>query len=231
MRGLYRLAAALWCGVTPVDTSRQVSRHVVQHCGAGVTAGLRSSDFVTRKQSLSIATPNKRTLVSLPPDRWFSRVNDSFKSEDLTTVSNQVVYGQGQQRAATTALGAGDKKSKKKKKQASPSRGSPTATAAGFNNKKIDRVDKRHRRTFLQLGLVVASFMIGYIPTSAYLMWTSVTENKSIEEDYWFGVGSYLCLRFSECLNPLMYNLGSNKLRKATAKFIVRLYRRTFQSK
>ena len=39
--------------------------------------------------------------------------------------------------------------------------------------------------------------------------------------DYWFGMVEYFFLRFSECLNPIFYNLGSGKLRKYTIKFIV----------
>ena len=38
--------------------------------------------------------------------------------------------------------------------------------------------------------------------------------------DYWFGMIEYLFLRFSECLNPLFYNLGSAKMRRHTKKFL-----------
>ena len=105
--------------------------------------------------------------------------------------------------ASSSASGAAGEKKKKK-------------ATKGVNQKKC----KRQRRTFLQLGLVVLSFMIGYIPSASYLMWTTVTNSDNVATDYWFGVSSYLCLRFSECLNPLMYNLGSNKLRKGTGRYL-----------
>ena len=38
--------------------------------------------------------------------------------------------------------------------------------------------------------------------------------------DYWFGMIEYLLLRFSECLNPLFYNLGSRKMRKHTVMLL-----------
>ena len=34
--------------------------------------------------------------------------------------------------------------------------------------------------------------------------------------DYWFNVGAYLSLRMSECVNPVLYNLASKKMRKAS---------------
>ena len=84
-------------------------------------------------------------------------------------------------------------------------------------------VERRHRKIFLQLGLVILSFMVGYIPSSVYLIWTTSTPDKDRHFDYWFGIVSYLSLRFSECLNPVMYNLGSGKLRKETLKMLKKL--------
>ena len=76
------------------------------------------------------------------------------------------------------------------------------------------------RNIFTQLSLIVFAFMIGYIPSSIYLVWTTATSSSDTgvdgDVDYWFGVVSYLCLRLSECMNPVMYNLGSGKIRKAT---------------
>ena len=76
---------------------------------------------------------------------------------------------------------------------------------------------------FTQLSLIVVTFILGYMPTAIYQVWTiesrSNTEIKP-NADYWFGVVSYLCLRFSECLNPIIYNLGSGKIRKATKKLL-----------
>ena len=38
--------------------------------------------------------------------------------------------------------------------------------------------------------------------------------------DYWFGVGAYIALRFSETMNPIFYNLGSPKIRAHTIEFL-----------
>ena len=91
------------------------------------------------------------------------------------------------------------------------------------------------RNAFLQLGLIVLSFAVGYLPISAYYMWSADSyvyhyrrseevdcgdENITVELfqelaylDYLFGVISYICMRLSECMNPLLYCVGSRKLR------------------
>ena len=82
---------------------------------------------------------------------------------------------------------------------------------------------QNERYIFTQLSLIVAAFVLGYIPTAIYQDWTIELRSNIGGEgnaDYWFGVLSYLCLRFSECLNPLIYNLGSNKMRRATRKLL-----------
>ena len=89
-----------------------------------------------------------------------------------------------------------------------------------------DAVERRHRKIFLQLGLVILSFALGYVPSSWYLMWSSSTSDKDLHFDYWFGVCSYLCLRMSECLNPLMYCMGSGKLRRETWRVLEGLRRK-----
>lgn len=38
--------------------------------------------------------------------------------------------------------------------------------------------------------------------------------------NYWFSMIEYLCLRFSECLNPLFYNFGSPKMRRCTLRLL-----------
>lgn len=84
------------------------------------------------------------------------------------------------------------------------------------------RQDYREKNVFTQLGLIIVAFMIGYLPASIYLVWTSAmtTQNRDTKLDYWFGVVSYLCVRLSECLNPLMYNLGCRNIRRETLKFL-----------
>ena len=80
---------------------------------------------------------------------------------------------------------------------------------------------QNERNIFTQLSLIVIAFMIGYIPVTIYLVWTTANSGASNGEvDYWFGVVSYLCLRLSECMNPIMYNLGSSNIRNATKKLL-----------
>ena len=65
--------------------------------------------------------------------------------------------------------------------------------------------------------------MLGYMPTAVYQVWTIESRSNIGGEsntDYWFGVVSYLCLRFSECVNPIIYNLGSSKIHEATKKLL-----------
>jgi len=58
---------------------------------------------------------------------------------------------------------------------------------------------------------------------AAYEFW-SVQPNGNRQQnritDYWFGMIEYFFLRFSECLNPVFYNLGSAKMRKCTAALL-----------
>ncbi|CAK8671110.1 unnamed protein product [Clavelina lepadiformis] len=75
---------------------------------------------------------------------------------------------------------------------------------------------KKEKKIAFQLALISTSFLIGYIPMSSYVMWTTRVAHKDPLFDYWFHVGAYFCLRFSECLNPVMYNLASTKMREAS---------------
>ena len=38
--------------------------------------------------------------------------------------------------------------------------------------------------------------------------------------DFWFGMAGYILLRFSECLNPLFYNIGSPVVYKHSKMFV-----------
>ena len=85
---------------------------------------------------------------------------------------------------------------------------------------------QNERNIFTQLSLIVIAFMIGYIPVTVYLVWTTATSSADTTDghvDYWFGVISYLCLRLSECMNPVMYNLGSSNIRSATKKLLFKM--------
>ena len=81
---------------------------------------------------------------------------------------------------------------------------------------------QNERYIFTQLSLIVVAFILGYMPTAVYQVWTIESRSNTGLEliDYWFGITSYLCLRFSECLNPIIYNLGSSKMRMATKKLL-----------
>ncbi|XP_076818864.1 D(1)-like dopamine receptor isoform X3 [Clavelina lepadiformis] len=90
-------------------------------------------------------------------------------------------------------------------------------------SKKCEKRQKREKQVVLQLLLIMASFLIGYIPFTAYEFWGNQDLPKTPYyrfADYWFGMIEYFFLRFSEVLNPLFYNLGSAKMRKHTKKFI-----------
>jgi len=61
------------------------------------------------------------------------------------------------------------------------------------------------------------------VSVAAYEFWSIQdfpNEQYYYAIDYWFGMIEYLFLRFSECLNPLFYNLGSAKMRKYTKHFL-----------
>lgn len=91
---------------------------------------------------------------------------------------------------------------------------------------KINSVKKQHKKqkqAILQLLLIAFCFIIGYIPIFVYEMWSmqDLPNNDYYKYlDYWFGVGAYIALRFSETMNPIFYNLGSPKIRAHTMQFL-----------
>jgi len=77
---------------------------------------------------------------------------------------------------------------------------------------------------FLSITFCIAS-LICFFLYLAYQFWTNQdigiqNERHYRVADYWFGMIEYLFLRFSECLNPLFYNFGSNKMRKHSIMFL-----------
>ncbi|XP_077967113.1 blue-sensitive opsin-like [Styela clava] len=87
------------------------------------------------------------------------------------------------------------------------------------------RMNRRRQimQAVLQLMLIVISFLIGYVPFTAYEFWSLQHHPNTRYHrvfDYWFGMSEYLCIRFSECLNPIFYNIGSSKMRKCTIRYI-----------
>ena len=86
-------------------------------------------------------------------------------------------------------------------------------------------MQRRNQSACLQLRLICACHILGYVPLSAYPIWTTAAIQKPCTDavfviDYWIGVVAYLILRLSECLNPVMYNLGCRDMRRATLRFL-----------
>lgn len=54
----------------------------------------------------------------------------------------------------------------------------------------------------------------------AYEIWDTSGAPATKQMDYWVGFSSYICLRLSECLNPVFYNIGSSKMRKCTKNYL-----------
>ncbi|XP_078481675.1 growth hormone secretagogue receptor type 1-like [Ciona intestinalis] len=86
---------------------------------------------------------------------------------------------------------------------------------------------RKEQQAFVQLYLIVGSFMLGYIPHTAYHIYATTTKAVTREDEifhWWFGMLEYLCLRFSECLNPVFYNLASSKMRNKTKKQLAKMF-------
>ncbi|CAK8674931.1 unnamed protein product [Clavelina lepadiformis] len=96
----------------------------------------------------------------------------------------------------------------------------------GSISKEISEEIKRQRdevKIVFQLLLIVSSFLLGYIPHTAYQFYTTTRiPTNDVDEafDWWFGVAEHICLRLSECLNPIFYNIASRKMRKETIGFL-----------
>nr|XP_039252305.1 G-protein coupled receptor 183-B-like [Styela clava] len=86
---------------------------------------------------------------------------------------------------------------------------------------------KKENFALIQLALIIASFMLGYLPDIAYRMTAIILRafNQSLPArgEWQFSVTSHCLLRLSECLNPVFYNLGSSNMRKATFAFMKRI--------
>nr|XP_039267226.1 growth hormone secretagogue receptor type 1-like [Styela clava] len=91
------------------------------------------------------------------------------------------------------------------------------------NDHAMKRRLRKEKQAVLQLVLIVASFMFGYIPYVTYEIWSLTSSNPVA--DYWFGLTEYFCLRFSECMNPIFYNVSSSKMRRHTKRFLKKLCR------
>lgn len=66
-------------------------------------------------------------------------------------------------------------------------------------------------------------YLVLYTHFSAYEFWSIQKfpdDYYYYQVDYWFGMTEYFFFRFSECLNPIFYNLGSAKMRKYLKRFV-----------
>jgi len=94
--------------------------------------------------------------------------------------------------------------------------------------KKSEKEKRKEKNALLQLFSIAACFLFGYIPWSVYEIWSyGQYPNTRYYQlvDYWFGFSSYIILRFSECLNPIFYNIGSPKMRKHTRMLLRKILR------
>ncbi|XP_076826052.1 somatostatin receptor type 2-like [Clavelina lepadiformis] len=85
---------------------------------------------------------------------------------------------------------------------------------------------KKENQAIVQLMLIVGSFAIGYLPHTAYHIFATTTKAVTREDEiyhWWFGMSEYMCLRLSECLNPIFYNLASSKMRRETIRHLKRI--------
>jgi len=93
---------------------------------------------------------------------------------------------------------------------------------------KSKKEKRKEKNAVIQLFSIATCFLFGYIPWSVYEIWSYGTypnEQYYLLVDYWFGFISYICLRFSECLNPIFYNFGSPKMRSHTEMLFRKILR------
>ncbi|XP_039252257.2 growth hormone secretagogue receptor type 1-like [Styela clava] len=92
-------------------------------------------------------------------------------------------------------------------------------------DQKTVKRKQKEKQAIMQLALIVGSFMFGYIPFTVFEFYTINSTDKSFRGwkiDWTFGTAQYMCLRLSECLNPIFYNLASTKMRRETKSFLKR---------
>nr|XP_026696399.1 growth hormone secretagogue receptor type 1-like [Ciona intestinalis] len=94
-------------------------------------------------------------------------------------------------------------------------------------NRQTDVEAKKEKQAIIQLFLIVGSFLVGYIPFTAYAFYTQYPGKKGdnlLRIDWLFGIIQYICMRTSECLNPIFYNIGSSKMRVETKRFLEKCF-------
>nr|XP_039270397.1 growth hormone secretagogue receptor type 1-like isoform X1 [Styela clava] len=88
---------------------------------------------------------------------------------------------------------------------------------------KIKKSGRKERQAIIQLSMIAGSFMLGYIPFTAYeISGMHISSKTAADERFWwkFGMSVYICLRFSETLNPVFYNLATPKIRNETCRVV-----------
>nr|CAB3249004.1 growth hormone secretagogue receptor type 1-like [Phallusia mammillata] len=103
------------------------------------------------------------------------------------------------------------------------------ATSIGVYPRGAEALRQRkEKQAIVQLMLIVGSFLIGYIPHTAYHIYATTTKAITHHDEvvhWWFGMSEYMLLRLSECLNPIFYNLASSSMRKETKSVLSRACR------
>ncbi|XP_077967473.1 thyrotropin-releasing hormone receptor-like isoform X1 [Styela clava] len=83
---------------------------------------------------------------------------------------------------------------------------------------------KSENAALIQLTLIVLCFMIGYLPDFGnrftHLIYNLLKKRFDARSSWLSGMLAHILLRISECLNPVLYNLGSSQIREATMKFL-----------
>ncbi|XP_078481676.1 growth hormone secretagogue receptor type 1-like [Ciona intestinalis] len=89
------------------------------------------------------------------------------------------------------------------------------------NQSEIAR-QRKENQAIVQLAFVVGSFMIGYVPYTAFYVSVKMIEHPRYKMTFnlWFSTIAFMLLRLSECLNPILYNLTSRSIRAETMKVL-----------
>nr|XP_039252057.1 neuropeptide Y receptor type 1-like isoform X1 [Styela clava] len=94
-----------------------------------------------------------------------------------------------------------------------------------ITHRRSANTEKKENYALLQLTLIVASFLFGYIPDISYRATAIISKSRKApltpRVEWLYSVIAHCLLRISECLNPIFYNLGSSsKMRRATFAFL-----------
>ncbi|XP_077974952.1 uncharacterized protein LOC144430749 [Styela clava] len=90
---------------------------------------------------------------------------------------------------------------------------------------------KKENFALLQLSLILASFLIGYLPDIVYrimvVSWPRLQGQGYHGRLLWqHSMAAHMLVRISECLNPIFYNLASSAMRAETKKVLRLLFQK-----